>query len=287
MDSYTSDCLVENSISWGYNKVFVMRSSGGGNVIAYNYFEDGYGAGYPNYVEYGANASHETGAHFELFEGNQAFNMDADSYWGSQMYNVFWRNHSTTLRRSIAPGTTDGVQVPLTDAGNRRGIGLETNQKWFSFVGNVIGYPPGYLNGSVIGYDYPATFSPLPQGHTFTYEWLGGPLWQAGSDTTNIWQIGYDDVTWSEIQDATVQALVLRDGNYDFFTHSVHWHGIGGTGASGPPGPPLPASLYLSSKPAFWGGTPWPWVDGSNASTPLPGTLPARTRFDLGTPNTL
>jgi hypothetical protein len=45
--------------------------------------------------------------------------------------------------------------------------------------------------------------------------------------------------------------------------------------------------MYAPSKPAFFGANPWPWVDGSDAATPLPGTLPARTRFDNGTPNDL
>ena len=94
-------------------------------------------------------------------------------------------------------------------------------------------------------------------------------------------------------------STILRDGNFDYFTGLTHWHGIGGYcnssnsagatcagQATTPPAvPTLPNSLYLTSKPAFFGSNPWPWVDGTNASNPLPGTLPARTRFDAGTPN--
>ena len=36
---------------------------------------------------------------------------------------------------------------------------------------------------------------------------------------------------------------------------------------------------------AFFGSNPWPWADGSNAANPLPGQLPARARYDAGTPN--
>lgn len=52
----------------------------------------------------------------------------------------------------------------------------------------------------------------------------------------------------------------------------------------------LPNSLYIPTSmqpPAFFNGGAWPWVDGTNAANPLPGTLPARTRFDAGTPNTV
>jgi len=38
----SADNLVENNIFWQFNKVMVMRASGGGNVIGYNYFEDGF-----------------------------------------------------------------------------------------------------------------------------------------------------------------------------------------------------------------------------------------------------
>ena len=66
-------------------------------------------------------------------------------------------------------------------------------------------------------------------------------------------------------------STLLRDGNYDYYTNEVHWHGIGGTGVNNGLTPPanhtLPASMYLTSKPAFFGSTTWPWVDGSTPAT--------------------
>ena len=256
-DAYSADCLVENSISWNFNKVMVMRSSGGGNVIAYNYMEDAYGAGYPTILETGLNASHMTTPHYELFEGNQSFNADSDSTWGNSIYITFFRNHLTTLRRSLGAGTSDGVAVPLTDLMNRRGIGLTVHHWWYSFVANVIGYPDGYLQ-------YPSPFSPAPGSSHFIYEWTGA--WGKG---TPMWQIGYDGGRWGTTPDARVVETTIRDGNYDYFTHSVHWH-------NSPPAP-LPPSFYLAAKPPFFGSNPWPWVE------PLTGTvhtLPARERFD-------
>src|SRR5258708_4949571 len=35
-----SDNLVENNVMWNANKNIVMRATGGGNVIAYNYMDD-------------------------------------------------------------------------------------------------------------------------------------------------------------------------------------------------------------------------------------------------------
>jgi hypothetical protein len=48
----------------------------------------------------------------------------------------------------------------------------------------------------------------------------------------------------------------------------------------------LPNSLYLSGKPGFFNagsGYTWPWVDPVNGTTYK---LPAKARFDAGTPFT-
>jgi hypothetical protein len=58
-----------------------------------------------------------TTPHFELFEGNQAFNFDGDNTWGNAVYITVFRNHFTGKRRSLPP-------LQLTDLQNRRAIGL-------------------------------------------------------------------------------------------------------------------------------------------------------------------
>src|SRR5258708_21582597 len=123
---YTADTLVENNIFINGNKVMVMRASGGGTVIGYNYFDNGYIDNYPGWVETGMNASHLTCPHFELFEGNQAFNIDGDDTSGGAVYNTFFRNHATGQRRSY------------TDLNNRHAIGLMYGHYYYNFVGNVL-----------------------------------------------------------------------------------------------------------------------------------------------------
>ena len=239
---YTADTLVENNIVVNANKVMVMRASGGGNVIAYNYFDDGYIADDTGWMETGLNASHLACPHYELFEGNLAFNIDGDDTWGGAVYNTFFRNHATGKRRSHP------------DVDGRRAIGLMYGHYHYSFVGNVLGT---------------AAQDPAPHGG-FAYE----DTWPWESDPIGMWRLGYTPLDWDARPDPRVVSTTFRHGNFDYATGAVHW-ALGWSQA-------LPASLYLTGRPAFFEGRTWPWVD------PLhPGrvhVLPAKARFDAGTP---
>jgi len=239
---YAADNLLENNISWNMNKVMVMRASGGGNVIGYNYMEDGWIDYSTGWVETGINASHMTCPHYELFEGNQSFNFDGDNTWGNAVYVTVFRNHFTGKRRSIAP-------LALTDAQNMRAIGLMEGHKWYSFVGNVL--------GTAGQNPFPSTSYILDAG----FPWTDNPI--------GMWRLGYNPENWGAAPDPNVTGTVIREGNFDYATNQIHW-------VNGPQ--QLPASLYLSGKPAFFGNNPWPWVDPTG--TVKVATLPARARFD-------
>ncbi len=119
---HASDNLIENNISMTQNKVLVMRATGGGNVVAYNYLDDGYIGNYMDWQEVGANASHMTTPMYELFEGNQAFNFDADNTWGNAIYITVFRNHFPGVRRSGArqrAGATDTTPTTRAPAHGR------------------------------------------------------------------------------------------------------------------------------------------------------------------------
>src|SRR5258708_4778027 len=248
ISNYSSDNLIENNIIWNMNKVMVMQASGGGNVIGYNYMEDGWIAASPGFPETGVNASHMTTAHYELFEGNQAWNFDGDSYWGNAVYITVFRNHFTGKRRSVLP-------LALTDAANRPPIGLMGCHWRYSFVGNVLG-TSGQNPLPFISFQYEEN-----------YPWPDDPI--------PMWKLGYDQYWGATSADAKVVSTVIRGGHFDYVTNSVHWENL--TQHT------LPNSLYLTGKPAFFGNNPWPWRDPTGA-TPL-STLPPRPRFDAGNPN--
>ncbi len=90
----------------------------------------------------------------------------------------------------------------------------------------------------------------------------------------DVWKLGYDPVRWGMNPDPQTLSTVIRDGNYDFLTNSQRWHNT-------PGGFTIPNSMYLTSKPAFFGNNPWPWVDPTTGATY---TLPAKARYEAGIP---
>jgi hypothetical protein len=245
----SSDNLVENNVIWNGNKVIIMRATGGGNVVGYNYAQDAYGAGYPTFVETGLNAAHMTTAHHELFEGNEAFNFDSDSVWGNSVYVTVFRNNFTGRRVSKSP-------LQLSDQGSRRAIGL-TKWSWhYSFIGNVLG-----AEGMSLVF---------PQS-SFVYEAMTASAF-GNFNAVPMWLLGYNTENFGEAPDTKVHSTVLRHGNFDYVTNSVKW----ATNLS----QTLPDSLYLSAKPAFFGSNAWPWVNPTAQTTgDRIRVLPAKQRF--------
>src|SRR5262249_22825874 len=128
--------------------------------------------------------------------------------------------------------------------------GLMYGSWWHSFVGNVMG-----TQGRTSGWQYEDSGMP----------WASSP---------SIWRLGYDPIHWDQEPDPKVRSTVLREGNYDYVTDQVHWD-------TGPQ--TLPDSLYLTSKPAFFGSNPWPWVDPIGPTKLY--TLPAKARYEGMSPS--
>jgi hypothetical protein len=250
----SSEVLIENGISVRANKVLVFRSAGAGSVVGYNYMDMGYINTQGYWIEAGLNASHMVGPHHVLFEGNYGHNADSDNTHGNSVYLTFFRNHLRGIRTAFdnqAGGRIDDAAQSRN--GPQRCAGLMAYSYWTSFVGNVLG-AAGQMNGWV----YEGRFAE------------GKP---------SIWMLGWDAVS-PYPTDTKVSATTIRHGNFDYLTNRVNWE-------PAIEGRALPNSLYLSRKPAFFNagrGYMWPWVDAAGA-TKLH-TLPAKARYDAGTPFT-
>ena len=261
-----SDNLIENNVMWNGNKNIVMRATGGGNVVAYNYMDDAYGSTFPSSPEAGLNAGHYTTPHMELLEGNYSHNYKGDGFWGNSIYITVFRNQLSGLRAAHPPLNTykyDGH--PYMDLKGRTAVDIQSHGDYTNFVGNVLGFRgQSLLSYSQPGYSYVQ--------RTWVYEELSG---FAKDDEVTMWNIGAQQAGgWTWVP--TTYQTQLRDGNWDWVTRSQRWHGIGGPAGSGKP-QVIPESLYSPVKPAFFGSNPWPWVDPSNGSV---STLPAKSCFE-------
>lgn len=249
MSAGTSDSLFENNVVWNGNKIIVMRATGGGNVVAYNYMQDAWGATYPSEPETGLNASHMTTPHYELFEGNESFAFGSDSVWGNSIDITVLRNNLTGLRSATPPlysynyTLSNGCTLYYEDVQNRAVVELSAYSNEYSFLGNVLGYsgeaPVVQRSGGCIG------------GATGGFEYTF-----ANDNMIPMWEL-----------DSTVDPTIQRDGNYDYATGTQHWDN---------PGTTIPNSLYLCSAPPFFGSSQWPWVDPETGTVAV---LPAKARW--------
>jgi len=164
------------------------------------------------------------------------------------------KTHGNAIYHTIFRNHLRGIRRDFGDSGGSNGpqrcAGAAFYSYWHSFVGNVLG-AAGQMNGWV---------------------YQSGSMSQAA-----IYLLGWDD--WAPYPvDPQVAATTLRHGNFDYLTNSVTWDPSISTQT-------LPPSLYLSGKPAFFNagsGYTWPWVDPTGTTKLY--TLPAKARYDSGTP---
>lgn len=251
----TAEALFENNIVLLANKLIVARSAGAGSVFGYNYMDMGYINTIERWIEVGLNASHMVGSHHVLFEGNYGFNWDSDHTHGNAIYHTVFRNHLRCIRSPFVNPLSGRRVDDDAQRGNgpRRCAGATGYSYWMSFIANVLG-APDQMSG-------------------FTYDVTGA----GGMRLPAIWLLGWDDSS-PQPYDPHTAATTIRHGNFDYLTNTTVWD-------ERIPSRAVPDSLYLTGKPAFFGagrGYAWPWVDPAGPTRLH--TLPAKARFDAGTP---
>jgi len=233
------------------------------------------------WVDMGVNASHYSGPHHVLFEGDWGDNLDNDHTHGNSMYITFFRNQGTGLRTPFtdpslnktvndftgigyACGATGPTGCSPNAPGPLRAAGPSAYNYWFAFVGNVLG-----LAGETTA----------ANGWSYQGDWTGKRMFMLG---WNDGPGGHDPYL-----NAVSGSYIFRHGDYDYVNGKiVDWtSGYSQT---------LPNSFYLSAKPAFFSAGAsctyaWPWVTPIGPSQIQTNScsgsgLPAKARYDAGTP---
>lgn len=191
-----------------------------------------------------------------LHSAGDNFTLAEGNVGNSYRADLFHGSHNfNTVFRNYYNGWETGISGGLT------AMYLDPYSRYFNLIGNVLGQP----------------------GVTTTYQST-----PSGGNWPSAYTIGTGTVNIATSGDAMTVNSLMRWGNYDTATNSVHWSasevpsGISQYANAVPTSQSLPASFYLNSKPSWWpSGKPWPAIGPDVTGGNIPGvgghayTIPA------------
>jgi hypothetical protein len=220
----TSDDLVVNNI---FEKVTtpIMVGPSHGSVFAYNYMID-MPYSVSTWMMGGIVGGHDAGTGMNLFEGNVGNQFSMDLYHGTGSVATVYRNRLT------------GTEPGKTQWGNTTAVNIWAFNRAINVVGNVLGTP----------------------GYHRIYENSLSPVGKRGWPELSIYVLGYSGSGEHQPlgNDPLVLSTMLRWGNYDYATTQTSWNPDEIPAGHPVPTQVLPASLFLSERPSWWGATAWP-----------------------------
>ena len=222
----------------------MVLSGASGVVAAYNYALDDYycNGGCSGWFQ-AAMYHHESGSSEILWEGNTVPGLTGDNIHGPGVFTTVFRNRIDGKDPSNSDNKT-AQTVP---------VNLTARYRFFNVVGNVLG-TSGYHTTYQVNTTTTASQSCGGGGDTAIYRlgWAGNCNNSDGPG------------------DPTVDDVMLRWGNYDTVNAAVRFVSSEvPTGSALYPNPlpatqALPASFYLTARPAFfatpWSTVPWPAI---------------------------
>ncbi len=244
----TSNSLIVDNIIYNTQSTMLIQGGSDSNVIAYNAFAFGkyVNGGYTGeWLQHEINGNHSPFPSYNLFEGNYTGFFQSDYYYGPSGWGTLFRNR--------IPGNSAATTQ------HRIAVSIDALQRNYSVVGNQLGErtaPPSI------------TLS-LPNV-TRSYAQPGSISWSYDPGSTNfsyttpyIYRLGYpysgrnDSSSGTAVHDSIVKTTTLLHGNWDAANNAVVWDPAVADRA-------LPDSLFLTSKPSWFGSLAWP-AYGPNA----------------------
>jgi len=224
----TSDDLVVNSI-FHHVTTPLMTGPSSGSVFAYNYLIDTYYT-VATWMMAGLVGSHDAGTGMNLFEGNVGNQFLMDLYHGTGNLATLFRNQLT----GTEPNKTQGNTIP---------VNIWAYNRFVNIVGNVLG----------------------TSRYHRVYEDSQTPSGTTRNPDRSIYLLGFtgvlEQISSGLAYDPLIVSGLLRWGNYDYATNQTRWNPAEiPAGVAVPTTQTLPPSLFLSSRPSWWGIMPWPAI---------------------------
>jgi hypothetical protein len=246
----TSGFLVENNILERLHVSIMLNWGAAGNVVAYNYATGNFDINATNVNMMGL-SMHGAHPQFNLWEGNVAPKFQPDSIWGSSSDNTTFRNWATGTSMIATPYSGRGV-IDWADAHPAfqasRAMDINFLDSSWNFVGDVVGSAASASLTDPTGGNAPLTQVALiiapayRQYETAAYGFDFG--YGEASDTgTSGFDCGSPCIPYT---------TALMHGEFTNANASITW--------SGTLTHSLPPSFFLSSKPSWFGNSPWPSI---------------------------
>ncbi len=244
-----SDSLVQNNIIQQWKNSFANDGPAVGEVIAYNFSIDQIIPS-PTDQMWGSFWTHSAGDDFMLREGNAGDQAQDDNVHGTHLNQTSLRNFFWGFESCIN-GTTGANQCGGAAHKDQSSTAFveSSGVRYANNVGNILGTP----------------------GFTTTYQT------SVAFSAFAAWNIGGGNGGVGLPTDPLVGSTMLRWGNWDVVNNAALFCTAKGSpigacpeddrGSSAPlypglssPSTTIPSSFYLSSKPGWFGSTPWPAV---------------------------
>lgn len=178
---------------------------------------------------FAVDTNHGPHSDFNLYEGNEATTFEADGYYGSCSQDTIYRNWISGQYTS-----------PTNQVGYTMSLCRLTRD--YSLVGNIFGFSNAVMSSDGVSKGNPNIGNGFNNG-TNAPPWPDFGVYPGPNG-------------WQEV-DTNVLKTLIQFGNYNYWSNTIPPAQSLGTNT-------LAASLYLTNKPAWFGGLAWPPYDPTN-----------------------
>jgi hypothetical protein len=262
-----NNSLIEDCIFWHNTTALIIQGGSVGNVFGYNFMFQPINHISTNAQAQALYANHTPYPTMNLWEGNCGSGFQMDFYYGPGSRNTLFRNWLNCNDPDVT--------------GNRVAVSMDSHQWSNSVVANILGSSgtsanlyaalPNqtfvWVNKTPVSWIYNGGWSANPAIFRLGYPFSGNDGYTAKGYPPTSSQLSY--------YDGTVVSNTIIHGNYDWANMAVTW-------SPNIADHTIPASYYLSGKPAYFGNLAWPPYDPANSSAASITNIPAGYRFVFG-----
>jgi hypothetical protein len=296
---FSSANLVQNNVFRRLHGSVILEWGASGNVTAYNYFDGNFDSGSTNVTIYPI-AFHGAHPEYNLFEGNVASMVNDDGIWGSSSDETYFRNWFIGTTLICSPINNTRGTISCSPVGIQGGSGVKA---WWANQANRpidLSYlsTADNMAGNVVGSSQLLSLMNMTkmlvwsQGVSRAYEGMaygyslgfgGGGAGDSGT-FSKCGTSGYPAAPWCSDNSQPYTTGIIQ-GDYSYADGSTNW-GYGGYKDADSSDHTLPSSMYLGSKPAFFGPTAFPAigpdVTGGNDTSGHVHYIPAQVCYTEG-----